>query len=82
MINLSLGGPRDPRRPARDTYSALEHRAIDYATRKGVVVVAAAGNCAALSCPEAYAAWPAALPHVIGVGAISPGRLDADLLEP
>jgi len=72
VINLSLGGPRAPRNPRRDTYSALEHAAIDYATRKGVVVVAAAGNCAALSCPESFAAWPAALPHVIGVGALSP----------
>jgi len=72
VINLSLGGPRNPRDPRRDTYSALEHAAIDYATRKGVVVVAAAGNCAALSCPERYAAWPAALPHVVGVGALAP----------
>ena len=72
VINLSLGGPRDPSRPSRDTYSALEHSAIDYATRKGVVVVAAAGNCSSLSCPERYASWPAALPHVIGVSAIGP----------
>ena len=72
VINLSLGGPRDPRNPARDTYSALEHSAIDYATRKGAVVVAAAGNCARAVCPEPYANWPAALPHVIGVSATRP----------
>ncbi len=30
--------------------------------------MAAAGNCAAI-CPESYANYPAALPHVIGVGA-------------
>ena len=67
VINLSLGGPRDPDDPRRDTYSALEHAAVDYATRRGAVVVAAAGNCLAASCPERHASWPAALPHVIGV---------------
>ncbi len=72
VINLSLGGPRNPARPGLDTYSALEHDAVDYATRHGVVVVAAAGNCGTLSCPERYANWPAALPHVIGVGALEP----------
>jgi subtilisin family serine protease len=71
VINLSLGGRRDPTRPAVDTYSALEHDAVDYATRHGVVVVAAGGNCVALQCPERYASWPAALPHVIGVGALT-----------
>ena len=70
VINLSLGGRRDPTRPRVDTYSALEHDAVDYATRHGVVVVAAGGNCAVLHCPERYASWPAALPHVIGVGAL------------
>ena len=30
VINLSLGGLRDPRNPNRDTYSALEAAAIDY----------------------------------------------------
>jgi subtilisin family serine protease len=68
VINLSLGGPRNPTNPRLDTYSELERSAIDYATRHGVVVVAAAGNCAAI-CPESYANYPAALPHVIGVGA-------------
>ena len=72
VINLSLGGPRDPHDPDRDTYSRLEHAAIDYATRKGVLVVAAAGNCLALVCPERYASYPAALPHVIGVSAVAP----------
>lgn len=72
VINLSLGGPRDPGNPSRDTYSQLEHAAIDYATRKGVLVVAAAGNCSALVCPERYASYPAALPHVVGVSALAP----------
>jgi subtilisin family serine protease len=72
VINLSLGGRRDPTRPRVDTYSALEHDAVDYATRHGVVVVAAGGNCSAFTCPERYASWPAALPHVVGVGALTP----------
>jgi subtilisin family serine protease len=68
VINLSLGGPRNPTNPRLDTYSELERSAIDYATRHGVAIVAAAGNCGAI-CPESYANYPAALPHVIGVGA-------------
>ncbi len=71
VINLSLGGPRDPQHPKRDSYSPLEHAAIDYATRNGVLVVAAAGNCTRFSCPERYAAWPAALPHVVAVSALT-----------
>ncbi len=72
VINLSLGGPRDPNDRRRDAYSPLEHAAVDYATRRGVLVVAAAGNCIRFRCPEPYASWPAALPHVIGVGALRP----------
>jgi subtilisin family serine protease len=69
VVNLSLGGPRDPRNPAVDTYSALEQAAVDYAYRKGAVIVAATGNCQQ-SCPYFYASYPAALPHVIGVSAL------------
>jgi subtilisin family serine protease len=72
VINLSLAGTRDPIHPSRDTYSALERSAIDYATSRGVIVVAAAGNCSTGTCPELYASYPAALPHVIGVGALNP----------
>ena len=70
VVNLSLGGPRNPRDRARDTYSALEHAAVNYATRKGATVVAAAGNCEFV-CPYPYASWPAALPHVLGVSALA-----------
>jgi subtilisin family serine protease len=69
VINLSLGGPRDPVNPERDTYSQLEQDAIDYAYARGAVIVAATGNCEAV-CPYAYASYPAALPHVVGVGAL------------
>jgi hypothetical protein len=71
VVNLSLGGLRDPRDPRRDTYSPLEASAVEYAYRKGAVVVAAVGNAdQAPSTPWPYASYPAALPHVIGVSAL------------
>jgi subtilisin family serine protease len=72
VINMSLGGLRDPHHPARDTYSKLEADAIAYAVSRGVLVVAAVGNSdQAPSEPWPYASWPAALPHVLGVSALS-----------
>jgi flagellar hook assembly protein FlgD len=55
VINLSLGGPSSDR---------LERDAVQYAQRRGVLVVAAAGN-------EGTSAkqFPAALPDVLSVGA-------------
>ncbi len=71
VINLSLGGVRDPLDPERDTYSPLERAAVEYAYSKGVVVVAAVGNgTQSPTTPWPYAAYPAALPHVIGVSAV------------
>ena len=70
VINMSLGGVRDPLDPARDTYSRLEADAVAYAVSNGVVVVAAVGNSdQAPASPWKYASYPAALPHVIGVSA-------------
>lgn len=72
VINLSLGGVRDPLRPSRDTYSAMEAQAVAYAYSKGAVLVAAVGNAdEAYSEPWPYASYPAALPHVIGVSALT-----------
>ena len=72
VINLSFGAVRDPADPSVDTYSPIEARAVAYAVRKGALVVAAAGNSdAAPATPWNYASWPAALPHVLGVGALS-----------
>ena len=72
MINLSLGGVRDPLDPNLDTYSPLEQNAINYAVRNGAVVVAAVGNGPqSPRTPWPYAHYPAALPHVLGVSAIS-----------
>jgi subtilisin family serine protease len=72
VINLSLGGLRDPGEPSEDTYSAVEAAAVSYAVSKGVVVVAAVGNSdQAPSTPWNYASYPSALPHVIGVAALA-----------
>lgn len=75
VINLSLGGLRDPLHPNDpnlNTYSSVEAAAIRYAIQHGVVVVAAVGNSdEAPSMPWNYASYPAALPHVIGVSALT-----------
>lgn len=70
VINMSLGGVRDPIDPSRDSYSRLEADAVAYAISNGVVVVAAVGNGdQAPASPWKYASYPAALPHVLGVSA-------------
>jgi subtilisin family serine protease len=72
VINMSLGGLRDPNDSSRDTFSRLEAEAIEYAVRNDVVVVAAVGNAdQAPSQPWKYASWPASLPHVLGVSALA-----------
>lgn len=72
VINLSFGAVRDPQNPNLDTFSKLEAQAVAYAVSKGVTVVAAVGNSdEAYTTPWPYASWPAALPHVIGVAALT-----------
>ncbi len=72
VVNLSFGAVRDPKAPSLDSYSKAEAQAVAYAVKKGAVVVAAAGNSdEAYTTPWPYASWPAALPHVIGVGALT-----------
>jgi hypothetical protein len=72
VINLSFGAVRDPVDLSLDTYSKREARAVAYAVKKGVLVVAAVGNSNdAYATPWKWASWPAALPHVIGVGALT-----------
>ncbi len=71
VINLSLGGTRDPQDPKLDTYSPVERRAVEYAWSKGALVVAASGNGPeSPATPWRYADYPAALPHVLGVAAL------------
>jgi hypothetical protein len=72
VINMSLGAVRDPLDPNRDSFSRLEADAVAYAVSKGAVVVAAVGNAdQAPSSPWQYASYPAALPHVLGVSAVT-----------
>jgi subtilisin family serine protease len=72
VVNLSFGAVRNPLDPTLDSYSKVEAQAVAYAVRKGAVVVAAVGNAdEAYTTPWPYASWPAALPHVIGVGALT-----------
>jgi len=74
VINLSLGSTRDPSDPSVDGFSLVEQSAIEYAVRHGALIVAAAGNGNdAPQKPWPYASYPAAFPHVLGVGAY--GRL-------
>ena len=63
VINMSLGGPGE---------SSLMEEAIDYAHRKGVFLVAAAGNSSQNS-----ASYPARYPHVVGVSALDSAGLKA-----
>jgi hypothetical protein len=73
VINLSIGGIRDPLNRKRDTFSQVEASAIEYAYRRGAVLVAAIGNGdEAPRTPWFYGSYPAALPHVIGVSALTP----------
>jgi Subtilase family/Bacterial pre-peptidase C-terminal domain len=72
VINMSFGGIRDPLDPNRDTFSQLEADAVAYAVSKGVLVVAAVGNTdEAEAKPWEFASYPAALPHVLGVSALT-----------
>jgi subtilisin family serine protease len=72
VVNLSFGAVRDLANPALDTYSKVEAQAVAFAVRRGAVVVAAVGNAdEAYATPWPYASWPSALPHVIGVGALT-----------
>src|SRR5204862_3152559 len=59
--------------PRVDTFSKDEAAAIEYAVRRGAVLVAAVGNSdEAPQSPWPFASYPAALPHVLGVSALTP----------
>jgi len=72
VINVSLAGARDPQDGKNSGFSAVEQRAVDFATARGALVVASVGNN---PYPEAgawhFAGYPAALPHVLGVGSFA-----------
>lgn len=72
VINMSLGGVRHPFDRSVDTYSRLEADAVAFAVSRGAVVVAAVGNGdQSPSQPWRFASYPAALPHVLGVGGVA-----------
>jgi subtilisin family serine protease len=71
ILNMSLGGLRDPRDADRDEFSVREAEAVRYAVKRGVLVVAAVGNGdQAPREPWPFATYPAALRHVLGVSAV------------
>jgi subtilisin family serine protease len=72
VVNLSFGAVRDPLDPSLDSFSTAEANAVAFAVKRGAVVVAAVGNSdEAYATPWEYASWPAALPHVLGVAALT-----------
>ena len=71
MINLSLGGTRNPN-GKDDEFSRLERDAINYAIRKGVVVVAAVGNTTGGG--GRYASYQEAVRHAEANGLPTGGR--------
>lgn len=69
IISLSLG---------TDSYDALVAAAVDYATAKGVAIVAAAGNDGQSSDGSDNILFPASLDSVIAVGAVDADGIAAD----
>jgi hypothetical protein len=65
VVNLSIGGL---------SRSRLEAEAVEYAFRRGTIVVAAGGNERPQGSPPSY---PASLPHVVTVGATTSSDLVA-----
>ncbi len=74
VINMSLGAYIDKSKPGGDLLVAFQQRAVDFAIRKGVVVVASAGNSAIDldHDPKTFISVPAQLKGVISVGATAP----------
>lgn len=74
VINMSLGAYVDRSIPGVDLLVAFQQRAVDFAIKKGVVVVASAGNSAIDldRDPKSFISVPAQLKGVISVGATAP----------
>ena len=73
VINLSIGGIRDPLHRVRDTFSQEEADAVAYAHSEGSRRrrLGRERRCRAPTYPWGFASYPAALPHVIGVSAVA-----------
>jgi subtilisin family serine protease len=83
VINMSLGAYVDKSIPGVDLLVAFQQRAVDFAIRKGAVVVASAGNSAIDldHDPKTFISVPAQLKGVISVGATAPfNQANFDLL--
>lgn len=74
VINMSSGGYIDQNIPGGEFLVKLVQRAVDYATDKGAVLVAAAGNSAINLDEDAknFLFIPAQLKNVVSVGATAP----------
>ena len=75
VINLSLGGPRDPRAPT--PRHVLAARALGDRLRDEAAASSSSpppGTARRSAARSAMRAGPAALPHVIGVGALNPSN--------
>ncbi len=74
VINLSLGGYFDKEQPGGRALLTLLQASMDFATRKGITVVAAAGNSGIDldEDPARFLFVPAQLNNVISVGATAP----------
>ena len=69
VVNVSLGGVRDPQDGQNSGFSPVEQRAVDFAVAHGALVVASVGNNPYQDPrPWPFAGYPAALPHVLGIG--------------
>ena len=83
VINMSLGGLRDPLDPDRDSFSQLEADAVAYAVANGAVVVAAVGNDdQAPSSPWRFAELPGSVAARARRELSHPERLGAQVLQP
>ena len=74
VINMSSGGYIDRNLPGGDNLVALVQRAADFATRKGTILVASAGNNGINldTDPANFTFVPAQLKNIISVGATAP----------
>ena len=74
VINMSSGGYIDRNLPGGDNLVALVQRAADFATRKGTILVASAGNNGINldTDPANFTFVPGQLKNIISVGATAP----------
>ena len=83
VVNVSLGGVRDPQDGQHSGFSPVEQRAIDYAVAQGALVVASVGNNPYEGGgPWPFAGLPGRAPARARRGLVRPRRGRIELLEP